>query len=363
MDAGRVTCSFLLTLLVAIAQIGASDETTKPLSDAKRVNLHLPSCNFSIAREQDHFVVIKRANTRHPRPGDDVVMVLNGSGAPVFERAPGLDIPGVWLVNVHDATLRTVGRLVVAANVRSGPEGDSRLPLQPSDHDAAVLLEYDLASRTMVYLVRTSPILCNSVSGTQDGTLWCLGVDVPMANARQLDYDLVYRFDGRGKVLGSSLSRSEYPSNMEPLTSVNGSVAAFLPSEDGLWLWLPAVRQLIAFEQDGRVHERLNLPALPGARTAIEEFAVGPGRTILALSSTVVRNGDARTVRRSLGLLAAAGNGWIPVEGAPTELPPSSRLLGADSDGLILLDTAAKTVLWMPMSWPATRGSLSRSSP
>ena len=136
-----------------------------------------------------------------------------------------------------------------------------------------------------------------------------------------------------------------------------------MASEDGPRLWLPGVRQLIAFEQDGRVHERLNVPAFPESRSGIEDYVVGPGRTIFALSSTAAKNVNAKTVRRSLRLLAAGSNGWISVEGAPSEFPPSTRLLGADSLGLILLDIAARTGVWIPISWPATSGGPSVSRP
>jgi len=294
--------------------------------------------------EKGHFILIDRAPVSFPGPEDDVVMILDGQGRLVFQRAPGLDIPDAELVNIRDATLRSPERLVVAAFVRNG-----------ENQNAAVLIEYDLITSELVRIVRTFPFQCQSLRADDLGTVWCAGFDSPKLHAREQDYDLVYRFDGGGKLLGTSLPRASFPETLQPNSGRTTEQFGFLPGEGGVRLLVPRAREIIVFADDGGVSDRLALPPWPIPRQfqskhTSPRYAVASDGMLIAAVWTAAGPLDQRSRKQFLFRLADDGSAWVTFEDGPSEIPMTARLLGVDDSGLILFDRGTQRLVSLPVA-------------
>lgn len=343
-------------VLVAASMPVASAGDEALFAGLKRIEY--PGPFHRVIKSRDGLLpIVSSAATRLPGPRDTRVVVVNREGAEVFARTPGIDIPGAWLVNVMDAALRTPNALVVAAFVRTGePEAE---PLRPSERDAAVLLEYELATGKLVHRVTTTPIQCRDLAGDRNGTLYCFGIDLEKSNSGRQDYDLVYRFDATGTLLGSSLSRAELPtgtSGREPWLSLPAARAGFLPGGDTVRLWLPAIRQVFAFGPDGAVRERVTLPEWATPAGATEDYATGPDGQIIAMLPVP---GDDTTSRRPwrqrLVRLASDAASWVELGGTPQDFPPGVHLVGAEGNELVLWSPEPRGFVWFPI--PAEKPS------
>ena len=249
--------------------------------------------------ENGKFILIDRFPTSFPGPEDDVVKVLDGQGQLVFQRAPGLDIPGASLVNVRDATVSSAGRLVVAAFVRND-----------SNQNAAVLIEYDLDNAELVRIERTFPIQCESLRSDNLGTVWCAGFESEKAHNGEQDFDLVYRFDGAGRLLGSCLSLSDFSTETHPMIGRGPERFGFLPGNGGhVWLLVPGAREIVGFGKDGSVIEGLKLPPWPippqfDPEQTFVRYVVAPDDTITAAVWTAKGSGDQRFLKQFIFRLA-----------------------------------------------------------
>lgn len=342
----------ILLLVTPPAVTSAGDDG--PLAGLKRIDFN-GSFHRAIKTRDGFMAIVSGATTRLPGPLDTRVVVLSQEGAEVFARTPGIDVPDAWLVNVMDAALRAPNALVVAAFVRTGqPEAG---PLRPSERDAAVLLEYELSTGKLVYAVTTSPIQCRDLVGDSDGTLWCFGIDLQKGNARRHDYDLVHRFDRTGKLLGSSLSRAELPelsSGREPSADLRVARAGFLPGEHSVSLLLPAVRQMITFNPDGSVRDRVTLPEWATPEGATEDFAIGPGGQLIAMLAVPGGTDSRRPWRQRLFRLAPDTTSWVDLGANLQDFRPGVHLVGAERTHLLLWVPEPRGFVWFPVPGSGT---------
>ena len=266
----------------------------------------------------------------------EVLVVWDEGGQQVFEQAPFLDIPEISHATIFDSTLAAPDRLIVSTAVGGRTS-------------TWVLAEYDVNKGKLLRVIRTGPIRCRNVLGDQDGTIWCLGIDV-VKRKKEEDFDLVYLFDGAGNLLGSSLPRSAFSETPGPLSILErpDGYGGFLPGDGKIRLWLPAVEELITFDVDGRVLDRLTLPTVKDLLQA--RLVTAPDNEVYAVltSGTDARNSDSWTH----GLFRLTHNGalWTPLEDPPVHLPLRITLSGADDEGLILLDRKSLTLLWYPVA-------------
>jgi hypothetical protein len=207
-----------------------------------------------------------------------------------------------------------------------------------------ILAEYDLGTGELVRSVPTGSIHCWDLQGDGEGTTWCLGRDASRIKDDR-DSDLVYRFDASGSLVSSSLPRSAFPASINPigLKRCCGQ-GRFLSGQDEVRLWLPAVGELISFERDGKVGERVTLPEVEELLHAT--LVTAPGGEVYALLSVGPDYRDSSSWTQTLVRLAPDGAAWLPVAWAPQEIPPSFILVGADTGGLILFDRRTKTLVW-----------------
>ncbi len=188
-----------------------------------------------------------------------------------------------------------------------------------------------------------------NIRGDENGHIWCLGTDVAKLAEGQ-DYDLVHRFDASGKSLGRSLARSTYPDTPSPLSIIkrHSGYGGFLPGAGTIRLWLPAVEELITFDTDGRVLDRLVLPTVEHLIRA--RLVTAPDDEVYAILTTGKDIKDSDTWTHGLYRWTHDGASWTPLHDPPVQLPLRITLNGADQEGLILLDRRSLDLLWYPLA-------------
>jgi hypothetical protein len=322
--------------LVGGALSAAADDGVAVLdSDLRQLHVSLDGAPhyYALTPEMGRVVLRRPATPSEDETDDDVLVVMDGDGRQIFKRTPGHDLPEEWDGRVIDATLRAPDRLVMTGY---------------AERASFILAEYDLGTGELVRSVRTESIHCWDLQGDAESTIWCMGRDSARIRDDR-DYDLVYRFDASGSLVSSSLPRSAFPESVNPtgLKRCCGH-GRFLSGEGEVRLWLPAVGELVSFDMDGEVRERVTLPEVEDLLEAT--LVTTAGDEVYALLSVGPDSKDLSTREQTLVRLAPDGAAWIPVEGAPQNLPPSSRLVGADSGGLILFDRRTMTLIWYPLS-------------
>jgi hypothetical protein len=323
-----------MLVIAGALPVAAGDGASVLDSDLRQLRVSLDGAPHYYALTPEMGRVLLR---RAPAPSEDqtehdVLVVTDGTGRRIFKRTPGLDLPYPWDGHVIDATLRTPDRLVMIANV---------------ENSTFVLAEYDLGTGELLRSKSTNPILCFDLQGDDEGTTWCLGRDVSRIREDR-DYDLVYRFDASGSLLSSSLPRSSFPESVNP-TGLKRCCreGQFLSGGGEVRLWLPAVGELITFDREGEVRQRVTLPEVEDLLKAT--LVTAPGDEVYALLSVGPDYEDLTSWTQTLVRLASDGAAWMPVERAPQDLPSSFILVGADSVGLILFDLRTRTLVWYPL--------------
>ncbi len=329
MRTGWIARIVVLVLFVCSPSLASDEEVENLLSDLNSLRLDLGGAGhyYWITPEKGRFIINKQCVPSERDCDHNVLAVLDESGRQLFEHAPAVDIPELSGNRILDVTLRTPDRLVLSAN----------LPKR-----GRFLAEYDVGSGDPLRVVSTGPISCWDLHGDEDGTIWCLGADAAKI-ADDQDFDLVYRFDEAGTVLGSVLPRSEFPQTVHPSGFKTGEHGHFLPGAGTVRLWLPEPGELISFSSDGAVHNRLTLPTVEGLVRA--KLAKASDDEVFAMLTVAADADDPQTRTQALYRLAPDGGSWIPL----VQMPMRIALRGADAAGLILLDRASLTLLWYPI--------------
>ena len=270
----------------------------------------------------------------------EVLVVWDERGQKLFERAPFLDIPDMSHGAIYDSTLAAPDRLIVSTFTGHDPWTN-------------ILAEYEVENSELIRVIPTGSVRCRNLVGDHEGTIWCLGTDL-VKRSKDLDYDLVYRFDASGKLLGSSLPRSLFPEKTSPLTVLKrpDGYGGFLPGNGAVRLWLPAVDELITFDSEGRIVDRLVLPSVEHLIQA--RMVSAPDDEIYAILPSGTDAGDSDTWTHALYRLSPDDTSWVRLENTPANLPLRITLVGADEGGLILLDRRSLELLWYP--YPTVAG-------
>ncbi len=329
----------MATLVFGSALCLATDEGGETLlSDLSGLQLSLDGADhyYWITPEKGRVVLNRPCVPMTEDCDHEVLVVWDEGGQPVFEQAPLLDIPDMSQGSIFDSTLAAPNRLIVSTITGNGPFKN-------------VLAEYDVDNRELLRVNPTGSVRCRNVLGDNEGTIWCLGTDL-VKRKNDEEYDLVYRFDAAGNLLGSSLPRSAFSETPGPLSILKrpDGYGGFLPGDGKIRLWLPAVEELITFDVDGRVLDRLTLPTVEDLLQA--RLVTAPNDEVYAelISGTDARNSDSWT--HGLFRLTHDGALWTPLEDPPVHLPLRITLSGADDEGLILLDRESLTLLWHPVA-------------
>ncbi len=285
-------------------------------------------------------VLIFRGASRVPGPDDDAVGVLDRDGHQVFARAPGLDVPGTKVANVHDATLGENGILVVAMSL-----------VDTAGRAASALMEYDVANGRLVRTLRTSPVNCLRVAA--DGEkVWCLGYNAERVRAHAMDFDVVYCFALPGEFLQSVFPRSGFSQppvrwrghTPSQLIGLHGQFAAWLPGSDALLRW----------QSDGGGAQQLPLTSpAPEGSWGRDEIAMLPDGKIVGLLYAGNESADSTRPLRAPFILDSAGHfSRLPSWG---DVPLGYYLAGADGETLVFFHAQTHSVVWLtPNMAPST---------
>ena len=335
------TCRTILVVLILLATSlsGASDEKGEIfVADLERpdsfdLSLEGADYYFWLTPENGRVVLNKQCVPVEKDCDHNVLAVWDENGEKIFERAPIYDITDMSGGRIFATTLAGTNRLFLSTVVRT-------------DTYSGILAEYDIEKLAVVHRFSIDPIRCRRLRADDEGTIWCLGVDLEKRR-EDLDYDLVYRFDDSGVILKSSLPRSTYAENPKSLANLACCREDyFLNGGDHMHLWLSGPNELIRFEPDGILKDRLVLPTLEGQ--VGELLAMAPDGSVFAMLITATNAKDHDTWTQALYRLAPDGGSWIPLQDPPVQLPMRIELKAADERGLILLDRESLQLLWYP---------------
>ncbi len=310
------------------------DPAISPDCSGSRLSLEGADHAYWIVPSGDRIVLDRACGSVQDDCDHDVLVVWDTDGRKLFEASPFLEIPESSGGMTLDAALRTPDRLVVSAMVGRGR-------FRP------VLAEYGISSGQLEHVTSTGSIQCLDLRADDDGNTWCLGVHVEKRRDGQ-DYDLVHRFDASGTADAHALPRSTYPPDTRLFFSAtprSGRGGGFLPGDGRVRLWLPAVGELIRFDDEGNVRERLVLPEIDDVQRA--RLVSAPGDEIFAMF-TVGPDEAVDEWRQALYRLAGDGSAWEPLTGSSDTLPMNFTLIGADDAGLILLNRGSLTICHLP---------------
>lgn len=335
MNTGRTL--LVIVLLLATSFVGASDEMGGILlEDLEGIQLSLEGADhyYWLTPEMGRVVLNRQCVPTDQDCDHHVLVVWDENGEKVFERAPQLEIPGMSGNRLHASTLLTANRLVFSTTVKR-------------ETWTWVLGQYDINKGSLDYVVPTSPIRCFDLRSDHEGSIWCLGIDHSRRSENE-DYDLVYQFDHAGNLLNSFLPRSTYPESTNPLSEIQSrsGTGGFLPGVGEVYLWLPAVGELIRFGEKGEAFDRLQLPTIE--KQVHSRLTSGPDHEIYAQLVRADDPDDRRSTTQTLYQLAPDGLSWAPLHEPPVHLPKRISLEGADKTGLILLDRESFELLWYP---------------
>jgi hypothetical protein len=324
-------------LVVAAAVPVAAEDAVIDSVDCSGLQLSLEGADhyYWIAPENDRVVLVRQCVATEADCDHDVVTVWDRDGRGVLEAAPFLDIPEMSGGKILDAALRTPGRLVVSAIVGT-------IEFYP------VLAEYDIGTGELLRVVPTGSVQCLDLHGDDQGVTWCLGADTAK-RALEEDFNLVYRYDEVGALRGSSLPRSAFPATSDPIANTwrGNDRGGFLEAGGRTRLWLPAVGELISFDDEGGVSDRLALPTAVNQQRSRLVAAPDGGVYAMLIAGEKTEPG---TWTQGLYHLADNGASWLPIEGLPSSVPMHIALVGADDAGLVLLDRKTLVLCHLPLA-------------
>ncbi len=327
---------FALLVFAAAVPVAAEDAVIDSV-DCSGLQLSLEGADhyYWIAPEKSRVVLVRQCVATKADCDHDVITVWDRDGQKIFEAAPFLDIPEMSDGSILDATLRTPERLVVSAIVGT-------IEFYP------VLAEYDIGTGELLRVVPTGSVQCLDLHGDDQGVTWCLGADTAK-RALEEDFNLVYRFDEVGALQGSALPSSTFPTaDLSLADTWRGNFrGGFLRGEGPTRLWLPAVGELISFDDQDRVIDRLELPTIENEQRSRLISAPDGGIYAMLIAGEKTEPG---TWTQGLYHLADNGASWLPIEGLPSSVPMHITLVGADDAGLVLLDRKTLVLCHFPLA-------------
>jgi hypothetical protein len=283
----------------------------------------------------ERIVLIHRQAVPDPTGDDNSVAVLDAEGRELFWRAPGKDFPEAdRLAAVRDATVTPGGVVVVTAELWNA-----------AGQRAQVLIQYRLSDRSLIRLVRTTPIYCRRLAADDDA-IWCMGYDLPKQMAGTSDYDILYRFSAEGKLMASYYPRSLFPMDINYFTAgeTGGSPWVSLRGGHG-YAWLPAVGQMLTWSMDG---SELGRTTVITDGSDLDAPRVGPDGRLLELN-VVDKSADRTSWRRRFDRWDPGSARWVREPSALPDLPIGIRLVDLDSDAAVLWDRYSRSIVFHPL--------------
>jgi hypothetical protein len=237
------------------------------------------------------------------------ITLVDRSGKTVTQTQ--LQFPDVPYIQIKDISVSSTGRIAVAGTGRNNDR-------------QANFIAWLTSGGSVEFVVRTDPFMAEKISFLSDGTLWAFGG----LNRRDV-HDLLRHYDGKGVLVGSSMSSRDFlrdkglhPSAGAMMTATDDRVG-ILSKYANAWVEISPA--------DGSVIGRWSLPS-----TGIEPFSCGVA---------ITRNGDTYiALQNTLGScllfrLDKAAEKWVLLEGPDfVARPPKTwiQIIGNDGDNIVM---------------------------
>jgi hypothetical protein len=336
--AGHRLALALVLFTIVIPTSAASEEFTETLENLRQMQVSLDGADHSywLVVEHGRAVLNKACGPQEAECDHDVFAVWDEDGAKVFEQAPLVDIEGMAGGHCFASALRETDRLVISTVITKA-EGYEW-----------ILAEYDVDKGEVLRLHHIAPVRCINMKGDRTGNLWCLGDDVDRTR-KELDHDLVYRYDASGELISQSLDRSMLGGDPKALAYCfrQSAPGGFLRGDGPVRLWFPKTRELFSFDHQGAVRDHEVTPAIENLERT--RMVSAPDGHVYAMLSTATDPEDSDTWSQGLYRLADDASAWEPLPGIAEEIPMRFTLAGADDNGLVLLDQRSLTLYWWPV--------------
>jgi len=190
-----------------------------------------------------------------PQP---LIWVYTTEGQLVGHISPARALTDARGISLKDAAVTKKGTLLVAATARS-----------KKNALASALLEFDLQGK-LQRIIKTDPFVPKRIALDGDGNVWMFGYDWQRFD-KDDNWAQVHKLSPDGRILVSTLPRSLFPKELDPLDPYGPGILAsdiyFEIVEDRVYAWLPGVDSLVILAVDGGVLQLVNHPFTSLKRT------------------------------------------------------------------------------------------------
>jgi len=278
----------LLTLLVP-SQGAQTSRDAMTIYPARRT--HLIDQPLGKLKWDKNGYLIHYQRGAHPQP---LIGLYTADGEVVSQLSPASHLTGVRRMTIKDVAVTKSGALVVAAVVRS-----------TNGALASALLEFDMKG-VLRRVIKMDPFTPDRIALDADDNIWILGYDWQRLGKND-DWALVRKLSLDGRVLTSTLVRSAFPKEGDPLDVSGPGIGAsdkyFESVGDKVYAWLPGVNHLVVLALDGRVLRSVNRPF---------DGLFEKGAQFLEIHALVFLPGDRVVVQAAnLGRGIVLGYGWF----------------------------------------------------
>jgi hypothetical protein len=188
------------------------------------------------------------------RSGNPLILVYNRTGQRVSRFAPLDSLPDVQRMNLVGVAI-TSGRTILAGGILVKENEKEKLM-------ASALLEYNMKG-TLKRMIKTDPFAMRMLDVDGDDNIWMLGHNWQESH-ENFNWALIQKLSPEGVLLRSTLSRSLFPKELEPLDitspGIDPSGLAFRVVGEKVYAWLPGVNQLAVLDLNGLVLQLVRDP-------------------------------------------------------------------------------------------------------
>lgn len=203
------------------------------------------------------------------------------------------------------------------------------------------------------YAIDTGTIICQQIAPQASGGFWCLGPNFDQLT-KGTDYASVHDFSADGRLVGSYLPRSWFPTvnsigepAREPFQMADIGPPQLLPRGSDVVVWSPA-GNLLALVQAGKVQRR-EMPLRRVGRSTVS-LALAADGVLYGLFPELTR-GQTETFLTPYALYRLRPNEhqWNRMTDTRT-FPRGTYLVGTDSGQLVVWHRSSRRVDWLSIA-------------
>ncbi|MHA2643038.1 MAG: hypothetical protein V2G41_10400, partial [bacterium JZ-2024 1] len=234
-----------------------------------------------------------------------MIWLYTPQGQLLSEISPARYLTDIQRMTIKDLAVTRDGKLLVATTVRS-----------TKNALASALLELEL-NGSLRKIIKTDPFTPERIALDNENNIWMLGYDWQQLGNND-SWPLIQKLSPEGKVLVSTLARSLFPKDADPLDlsgpGIGVSDKYFETVGDKVYAWLPGANRLAILALDGTVLRLVNEP-FKGLFQGNARFLEIRSLIFLAENRWVVQAASfAKGVLRGYGwfLSTDGGRTWTP---------------------------------------------------